>query len=127
MLNRLRFIIAVLSFWGLMVPSDTFVFSGVMTRTAEGEPSGDTLIDWKIEEGTGHLIAWFPHIAYRYYVEAIRRFGDCKKPKEDEYIRWTVGYGDNVICYFTLQEPEWVMWKSDGKWLWLGKRMKGAL
>ena len=122
--SKLKYIILVLSFC-LMVLIDLRVSGELLAQ--DGEPSGEFIISWDIESGTGHLVALFPHIAYRYHVETIRKHEDCELPQEEEYIKWTVGRGTEAVCYFTMKEPGWVMWKKSGKWLWIGSRTKGSL
>ena len=92
------------------------------TKGQEGEPSGATLQEWGIEDGTGNLIALFPHIAYKYTVERIAKGEDCHKPTPLREIKWFTGGEEERVCYFTMKTPSWVQWDTMEKWLWLGHR-----
>jgi hypothetical protein len=124
-LSRLKSITVVLSLC-LMVLIEASTSGGLVAQ--EGEPSGDSLIEWDIDTNTGHLVAMFPHIAYRYHVETIRRGDECGKgKKEKQYLQWNVGHGEYLMCYLTMRQPGWVMWEKSGRWNWIGTRTKGKL
>ena len=92
------------------------------TKAQKGEPSEATLQEWGIEDGTGNLIALFPHIAYKYTVERIAKGKDCHNPTPSREIKWFAGDNGEGVCYFTMKTPGWVQWDTKKKWLWLGHR-----
>tara|TARA_Y100001951_G_scaffold61877_1_gene49398 strand:+ start:47 stop:460 length:414 start_codon:yes stop_codon:yes gene_type:complete len=91
-------------------------------KAKRGDPSKATLQGWRIENGTGNLIASFPHIAYKYTVERIARGEDCLYPTPPLEIKWFAGDNGEGVCYFTMNAPGWVKWNTKRQWLWLGGR-----
>ena len=90
-------------------------------QAQDTRPSRSHIVSWGLEKGTGHLIAEFTDIAYRYNVEKIGKGSECIREYDRTYLRWV----QEGFCWFTLREPEWVMWKNQKQWTWLSNRTGG--